>query len=119
MTKQQFVEHFASLCDIVDGSVISALKEPPGRSPGVAAVQRSNWFRSLSPRDQENARDVVRYAVYSTMFSVLSELDGVGGVAGDRERGMFKLSYVEKGTEHPLTDQESDMLHELFAGYMT
>jgi hypothetical protein len=45
---------------------------------------------------------------------VLSELDGIGGVAGNPEDGMYKLYYTEEGVDTSITDPRQEPLHDLF-----
>ena len=114
MTKEEFVARLFSLCQEAESGVMSSLKTPPVRSPNAGRLRRSKWFRSLSIRDQDSVREIVRYAAEFAVFLVLSELDGIGGVAANPEDGMYKLYYTEEGVDTLITDPRQEPLHDLF-----
>jgi hypothetical protein len=74
--KEQFVADLYQVCLATERSIFEELREPSGKT-SPSGVRRAEWYGSLSAKDQESLREMVRYAAQSTVFGVLAELDGV------------------------------------------
>lgn len=96
--------------DQAAGSTTSILRSPPGQQPGPVTVQRSEWFNSLSERDQQMVTDVATSAAFMSAFSFCNLLDGT--MAFDPEHGSLKLTYIAgDGSETVLNDPSRCEVH--------
>ena len=113
MDHEEFIARLSADCTQVTKSIIEELDV--GRVPeNRGASMRAAWYRSASPSDRQAVASIVSYAVYSTFFHFLVELDGVGQVAGNPEEGMYELRYVEGGKSTILNTPDDEELHDLF-----
>jgi hypothetical protein len=114
MTKKKFIEKLIQMGNQIKDELSATLCEPPGRTPSEHDLERSKWFRNLSPYDQSKVLDVARVAAQAAFFDLLCELDGVGGVAGNPHGGMFVLQYIEKDKSYFLNDPKEELLHDAY-----
>ena len=113
MTPEAFV---AALKQVVrDGAereadYLAALETP---RPTEHLARFSEWFRRLSPADQEVAREHIQYATEGSLFGLLTYMDNLAFLT--EERGTFELWHVsEAGERVRLNDPNGDLLSDLF-----
>ena len=92
---------------------IRVLQLPPGRHPPLELLKQANWYRSLSPEDQQMLSQIIANAANRAIFGFLCVLDGVRFIEDDEHKGDFQLNFVKNGSKL-LNGPEAPMLYELF-----
>jgi len=73
----QFVEGvIAAVYRAAVEGTIRVMTNPPGGEPDRRLIDLSNWYRGLSPLQQERAQRLIAFAVDSAVFGMLTALDG-------------------------------------------
>jgi hypothetical protein len=111
MNSEQFVEAVKLYVrDSAVQSQLNLLLDPPGRRPPESLKRQSEWFRGLSPEDQEMVKGVISHAVHAGIFHLFCVFDGVSVI--DDEKGTFELRHMGKEIT-VLSPTSGDFLHEL------
>lgn len=92
---------------------LRVLQLPPGRRPSPELLKQANWYRSLSPEDQQMLSQVIGNAVNRAIFGFLCVLDGVRFIEDDEIKGNFQLNFIKNGSKL-LNGPDAPMLYELF-----
>jgi hypothetical protein len=86
---------------------------PQSKHPPAHLARFSNWFRGLSPADQEVAREVICYVAEGSLFGLLTYLDNIASLTD--EPGELELWYsAPDGTRVRLNDPNGELLTDLF-----
>jgi len=91
-------------------STIDNLEDPPGRRPDKLLVDRSEWYKLLSEKDQEMVRDILIEAVDESVFGFLCVLDGVRSISNEGDTNNLKLSHGST----LLNDDNDELLHDIY-----
>lgn len=114
MNKEEFVE---AIIEVVRNGTISdileVLKEPTGRSPAKRDIELSDWYRGLSTNDADKLREVITYTVDSSVFGMLTVIDGVRAIE-DYDKGVLDFSYIKDEKRTVLNNPKDEYLHDIF-----
>ena len=114
MDKLEFVRVVKTqTSDSATESAIHELEHPSGRSPSSDALERSNWFHSLSTGDQEILKSILLDVAERAVFGFFAILDGARPIE-DESVGHLELRYVRESFQTQLNDDENEELHDLF-----
>lgn len=101
----------------VEDTVVQ-LKSPSGRNPKRKHVEQSEWFNSLSQRDQSMVISILHEAVNESLFGLFAILDGVRDINDNSDEnydGRFEVSYVDNKNNKLLLNSENDAyLHDVY-----
>lgn len=115
MTPKAFISSIKTVVhDPTVEGVIETLERPAGRRPQQRLAELSRWFNALSPADRARVAQVVQLAVHSSIFGVLSVLDGVSAIEDGPDKGRLQLSYQRGSERRVLTDSTQEFLHDIY-----
>ncbi len=89
---------------------IENLEDPPGRRPDKLLVDRSEWYKSLSEKDQEMMRNILIEAVDESIFGFLCVLDDVRSISNQGDTNNLTLSHGKT----LLNDNDDESLHGIY-----
>ncbi len=108
-----FVEALATSVRQSAAREVDYFAAPPSGCPAAHLARFSDWFRRLSPADQDVAREVVRYAAEGSLFGLLTFLDNLASLTG--EGGTVELWHTAPdGVRVRLNDPNGELLTDLF-----
>lgn len=113
--------------------VIEGLQDgPPGGEPPADLVERSRWFRSLQPADQEQIERVIEDSLDLCLFHLLNILDGTSPIQPMEQESDFAV-YLQTYADDedmdrnkpratvrinpvvPMYEDDGEQLHDIFS----
>ena len=116
MTPDEFVAALDKVVRAGADGVLRGLHAPAGRTPPVAWVSRSHWYRGLNSADRAVVDDLVHHVAVATARVLCSVLDGTVAIEPAGPKGQLVLTYVgPDGSEVRLNDPEVSLLDDALA----
>ena len=113
MTPQDFVLALKTQAAKAAASEVDYYKNLPSKNPPEHLKRFAQWFDRLAESDKETAADLIRYAKEGEVFSLLTYIDNLSFLSG--ERGRFELFHVDNdGNRTLLNEPEGDLLTDIF-----
>ena len=104
--------------DFVEKSAVNTVKtnitSPAGRQPQQKYVIMSRWYNSQEQDDKEHVDLIIKEAVHSAIFRMLTVFDGVTSLGKEYSEGEFELYYKGKEIQNRINDLKNEYLHDLF-----
>jgi hypothetical protein len=112
------IEFISFIKDFVEKSAINTVKTnitaPAGRQPQKKYVIMSEWYNRQEESDKEHVDLIIKEAVHSAIFKMLTVLDGVTSLGKEFSEGEFKLYYKDEETLNLINNPNNEYLHDLF-----
>lgn len=114
------IEFIKSIKEVVTESTTHSIEEaitnPPGKVVEETLIDLAKWFRSLSEKEKNMIRMIIKYSADDAVFGFLCVLDGVRAIEDSYYKGKLLLFYERKDERVLINNPDQEELHNIYNG---